>query len=366
MRIAVVGGGAFGVMTAARLAEANETVTLFERLPGLMQGSSANANRLHQGFHYPRHEETARQCARGFRGLTGEFGAAILKGVTNTYFIASERSLTSAGEFLAFCHRLGLPYRRLDLSRCDPAMKHVALGVSTNEVVYDQAVLRRLMIERLDRSGAEVRLGVGVVDLRRSKHGGFEIESRDGQRCGYDAVVNSSYADLSRLTARLGHPVEARQYEYVAAAVVALDWPHPVSLTVLDGPFMSLLPLDVRGRYLLYHVARSVIARHDGGFLDPAWLDPTTSPCARIDQRKWFAALRESCCHFVPALRGARLEGVLQGARMVLAHAEATDARTSTVTLLEPGYVSVFSGKIDHCLWVAEEVANVLGCRAPP
>src|SRR6185503_11570138 len=117
MKIAVIGGGGFGLMTATRLAEAGEAVTLFERLPSLMQGASANANRLHQGFHYPRHEKTARQCARGCELLAAEFPAAIIGGVSNTYFIASEGSLTSPAEFLEFCRRLDLPYRLLDLDR---------------------------------------------------------------------------------------------------------------------------------------------------------------------------------------------------------------------------------------------------------
>jgi 2-polyprenyl-6-methoxyphenol hydroxylase-like FAD-dependent oxidoreductase len=38
MKIAIIGGGTFGVMTAIRLAELGETVHLFERLPDLMQG----------------------------------------------------------------------------------------------------------------------------------------------------------------------------------------------------------------------------------------------------------------------------------------------------------------------------------------
>jgi hypothetical protein len=50
----------------------------------------------------------------------------------------------------------------------------------------------------------------------------------------------------------------------------------------------------------------------------------------------------------------------LQGPRMVLADREDTDARPSFVTLHEPGYMSVFSGKIDHCFWIAEEVKDRL------
>lgn len=364
MKIAVIGGGAFGLMTATRLAEAGEAVTVFERLPALMQGASANANRLHRGFHYPRHEKTARQCALGFHKLAAEFAAAMIGGVSNTYFIASQGSLTSPVEFLSFCRRLDLPYRLLDLDRCEPAVTNVALGVATDELVYDRSVLRALMAARLGRSGAGVQVGVDVVDIRRTRGGGFALMIGDGREYHCDAVVNCSYADLNRLTARLGHRLETRQYEYAAAAVVALDWPQPASLTVLDGPFVSLLPLGDPGRYLLYHVEQSVIARHDGPFLDRAWLDPRRAPFAAVDRSRWFEALVENGSRFVPALRNARLVDVLQGPRMVLAGAEATDARPSLVTLLEPGYVVVFSGKIDHCMWVADEVASQLGCLA--
>ena len=44
MSIAVIGGGVFEVMTAIKLAEMGQTVSLFERRSVLMQAASANAN----------------------------------------------------------------------------------------------------------------------------------------------------------------------------------------------------------------------------------------------------------------------------------------------------------------------------------
>ena len=46
MHIAVIGGGVFGTMIAIRLAEFGRSVTLLERLPALMQGTSTLANCL--------------------------------------------------------------------------------------------------------------------------------------------------------------------------------------------------------------------------------------------------------------------------------------------------------------------------------
>lgn len=361
MNIAVIGGGVFGVMTAIRLAEMGQSVSLFERLPGLMQGASVNANRLHVGFHYPRDAETARQCLRGARAFREDFGAAIIPGVSNAYFIAREGSLTSPVDYLAHCDSLGLHYRVIDPGTFQPPVTNTALGVMTDEVIYTADVLRELMVARLRRSGARTLVDRDVVDIRRDGTRGIEISTREAAPACFDAVVNCAYADINRLTARLSHRIEARHYEYAAVPIIELDWPELVSITILDGAFMSLLPFGERGRYLLYHVSHSVIAQSDAPLLDRAWLDPRTSPFTAVDRREWFDRHLERCCHFIPALRSARLTGVVQGPRMVLADREDTDARPSMVTSHEPDYLTVFAGKIDHCTWVADEVAMRLG-----
>jgi hypothetical protein len=85
-----------------------------------------------------------------------------------------------------------------------------------------------------------------------------------------------------------------------------------------------------------------------------------------VNKADWFDAQLASCCEFVPALRNCRLKGFAQGPRRVLAKSDATDARPSIITDHEPGYLSVFSGKIDHSVWVADEVASRLGRNREP
>jgi glycine/D-amino acid oxidase-like deaminating enzyme len=361
-RIAVIGGGVFGVMTAIRLAESGNQVDLYERLPGLLQGASSNANRLHKGFHYPRDEETARQCLRGFQKFQDEFGSAILQGVTNAYFIASEGSLTSPEEFLAFCSRLGLDWRPVELRHFHPEVTNVSLGVMTDELVYDPAVLRRLMSERLQRCGVSVHLASTIVDIERLGANGLKLFIDGNQKARFDAVVNCSYAEINRLTNRLGHEIQPRLYEYAAGAIVEPGFPVPASISILDGPFVTLLPFGNNGEHLLYHVKHSVISEAREPLLDPAWLDPDSSPFASLDAEQWFRTLIESCCEFIPALKDATLKRVRQGPRMVLKDSEDTDARPSIVTVHEPSYITVLSGKVDHCVWVADEIAQKMDC----
>lgn len=152
MKVAIIGGGVFGAMTAIHLAERGWDVTIFERLPALMSGASQHANRLHLGFHYPRHGETARQCLLGVDRFQAEFGAAVLPGEGNAYFIADEGSLTTPESFLAFCQEQGLRYREIDPARYVLGVKKAGLGVLTDEVMYDPLILRDLIAARLDQA----------------------------------------------------------------------------------------------------------------------------------------------------------------------------------------------------------------------
>lgn len=360
MKIAVIGGGVFGSMTALRLAEAGHGVTIFERQPSLMMGASYNnQNRLHLGFHYPRDDETARQCIRGFKRFVDEFSACILSGFPNAYFIASEGSNTTPANFIAFCDRLGLRYTLIDLAAFEPRVCNVDMGLLTDEVVYDSNLVRAVITERLAASNVAILTGKEVSALAREGDAYRVFSSQRGET--FDAVVNCSYADINRLTATLGHPVEVRQYEYTAVPVVELQLNHPAGVTIMDGRFMTLLPFGKSGRYLLYHVDHAVIARENAPTMNHDWLTPESGPFAAIDKEAWFEAIRESCVGFVPELRNARHVDSLQGPRMVLANRDDTDERPSITIQVEPRYITVFAGKIDHCIWVADTVTGMLG-----
>ncbi|MGE0847684.1 MAG: NAD(P)/FAD-dependent oxidoreductase [Flavobacteriaceae bacterium] len=358
--IAVIGGGAFGVMTAIALAESGYAATVYERLPELMAGTTRSGNRVHMGYHYPRDATTVRQCMRGYARFTEEFAEAILGNVTNAYFIADAGSLVSAEEYIAFCDRFSLPYSRIDPGGFAGGIHDVSLGILTPEVMFDPAAFRRIALKRLSESGAGVVVETDIADIRHEEDGGFLLQSASGRAYRADAVVNCAYANMGRVAAGFGAGENKRQFEYTAIPVVRVPGLPPCSVTVLDGSFFCLLPYGRAGDYLLYHVDHSVVARDRAATLDPAWLDAAASPAATADHAAVFRRTLEAASPFMPALRDAVLQDFVHGVRMVLPDEDATDARPSVVTLRAPGYAEVFSGKISHCTWVGEEVAALL------
>lgn len=357
--VAIVGCGIFGAMSALRLAARGASVTVFERQSRPLQGASYNnQNRLHLGFHYPRDDETARQSIRGFERFRKEFAPCILGDFPNAYFVASEGSLVNADQYLAFCRRMGLRHQRIDPARYDPLVQGVDLGVLCDEVVYDSAVLGTLMLRRLGEVGIEPRFGAAVEQIER-RGAGFRLHVAGQGTRDFDAVVNCTYAHVNELGAQLGHDVADYQFEYTMVPIV--EWDHaPVGVSIMDGPFMTVLPFGQTGRYLLYHVAHSVVAEHVGPRMPAEWALKATSPARQVDEAALFERIRQACCRFVPALRDVRCSGFLEGPRMVLANRHQTDARPSIVRRVEPGYVTAFTGKIDHCIWVAEDIADLI------
>jgi hypothetical protein len=349
----------FGAMTALRLSYAGFSVEVFERKSEPLRGASYNnQNRLHLGFHYPRDSETARQCVRGFKRFCEEFSECINGDFLNCYFVAREGSLTSPADYLRFCRELKVDHQEFAIGDFPIEVRKVALAIRCPEAVYDAGLLRELVLARMRRS--KVVLSHRDVAKLSVKGPAFELTFGDGSRQEFDAIVNASYANLNRFDADLGLSVSENQYEYTFVPVLEIPFPRSLGVTIMDGSFMTVLPFGKTGRYLLYHVERTVIERCVQQLLPREWLATETGPLAGSDRVLLARQMVEACADFVPALASARVVGHLEGPRMVLARRDDTDARPSIVQSPVPNYITIFSGKIDHCVWVADDVTERL------
>jgi len=239
-------------------------------------------------------------------------------------------------------------------------VRNVDLGIVTPEVVFDPVALARVIRDRLARLDVTVSAGSTVTSVERTGSDSYVVTAGRGTRT-FDAVVNCGYANANRISGMLGLSYPMRQYEYVAVPIVALDdSERHTSITILDGPFFCLLPFGSDGDHIINHVDHSVVAREDAAIVDAAWLDPETAPLAALDHDRLYETILAGCIEFMPGLRHARFKGFSGAPRVVLANVDDTDTRPSLVSQRSPGYVEVFSGKVDHCTWVGDEVAALL------
>lgn len=357
-RVAVIGAGIFGCNVALTLAEAGYEVALLERLPNIMKGTSANnTNRVHQGFHYPRGIETAIECRDNYKKFEMIYSEALIKDCPNIYGIAEKESKTSKEAFLNFCDFMKLSYSVIDLNNLDIKLNGCNLGVLGEETIIDVDTLRELLKLKIKNSNnIKVALNTEVQRIEK-KLNQYDLyyNSKEQLKETFDAVINCSYSNINTLTEQLGYEIQDAQFEYTVTPIIEMDI-SPIALTIMDGPFFTLFPHGKTKNFLLYHVDHSVIKREINKTVNPDWLDPEKSPLSYINKTKFFENLIKSCSFFMPEIVNAKLCGFLESPRMVLPKREQDDARPSFINDYGEGYLTVFSGKIDRSVSIADSV----------
>ena len=108
MKIAVIGGGIFGITTAFTLGEKYD-VELFEKNNDLLKAASgSNQYRVHRGYHYPRSVQTVLEIMKSENSFQKIFSDATVSNYEHYYCIAKKNSFTSAKQFVDFCTKYGL------------------------------------------------------------------------------------------------------------------------------------------------------------------------------------------------------------------------------------------------------------------
>lgn len=354
--VAVIGCGIFGATIGARLARDGFQVTVFEKNTKPILGASLNnQNRLHLGYHYPRDLETAQSCIDGFYRFKKLYASAVREDFRNYYFIAEQGSRVDFSKYLEFCASLDQPYRVLEPGEV-PEMRQVQGGIECEEVIYDSRILGELVQADLAATGAKLELGARVSQLTADAAGGYVLNVNGSAR-HFDKVINCTYADINRFDAGLGIDSLEHQYEYTCVPVVELDV-DPIGLTVMDGPFWTLLPFGKTNTYLVYHVDHTVVEREFALTMPAGWNAEDQTVVSQTRATQVFNDCMTAITPFYAPMARARMKGFLPGPRMVLKGVDDTDKRPSIMNEVKPGYWTVFSGKVDHCTWVSEKIAS--------
>jgi hypothetical protein len=358
INVVVIGCGIFGAEIALKVSNIGLSVKIFEANDDILLGASMNnQNRLHLGFHYPRDIETGIQSIRGFDLFKNKYEKCIQSNFLNTYFIASNNSLTDMDEYLIFCKELGVPFKNINSEDLPIKLEGVGRGISCNEVVYDCEILRDIVQENIKKNNIDISLKSRVEEISKNDDL-FTLKTTSGEEVDADVVINATYGASNYLTEQLGILVPERQYEYTVVPIIELDI-DKIGITIMDGPFLTILPFGKTNKFLLYHVDLSVIDSEVNTKLNLEWLSKKTSPLSKINKEDYFNMMIDECKNFIPVLQKSKLIDFLEGPRMVLPRRDDSDERPSLITDTNY-YIEVFSGKIDHSIWIAEEISKGL------
>jgi glycine/D-amino acid oxidase-like deaminating enzyme len=358
----VIGGGFYGLRIALHLRESAglRDVLVLEAEPELMSRASyANQARVHNGYHYPRSILTGYRSKVNLPRFREEYADAVVAGFTHHYAVARSLSRTNARQFETFCKRIGSSVRDApaDVSRRFDSTR-VERVFTVQEPAFDSRVLREILMDRIRlRGGIDVRTGVRVERVGGAD-GDVEVVASDGTHRAPN-VINATYAGINTLHANSGLPLIEVQQELTEMALVSL----PAALedgavTVMDGPFFSIMPFPSRGLHTLSHVRYTPHQRWREGAGAPA-IAPYAA-LAGITRGSNFAAMYADVVRYLPAAAGMRHRDSLYEVKTVLTRSSDDDSRPILFRrdLGPRGYTCVLGGKLDNIYDVLEELED--------
>lgn len=318
MKVVVIGGGLFGCCAALELDRAGHDVTLYEARSDIMcLASRVNHARLHIGYHYPRSPETARQSIEGLLSFFMEFKDFIRTGFPNYYAIAAEGSQVTVDEYRAFCADVGISLLPAWPDAECLCRDRLAACFLVREPVFDWRELAVHICRRLhSRVCVKYCLQPTLTDIDDA-----------------DFTINCTYARVNEIQNLLGLPEIPLCYE--KCSIPVFEWAHePIGLTVMDGPFCTVMPYGYwQNHFLLYHVEQSVQGSH---------------------------AIYESSAAWLPFLPAVSRSYYLYTTRVVKENPD--DARLTEIYRWpqRPNYLAVLSGKLTTAVRCAVQVREII------
>lgn len=170
------------------------------------------------------------------------------------YATSSQFSWTDGQQFMQFCKAAGIPCERLPVERyfkngmCDGAFK-------TREYTYDAMLLKEYYLEQLKQYGSavEIKYETDIVSIQRDKEKYLIHTKSESFETGF--ILNASYAATNQILSMAG--LEPFKIKYELCEIILCDVNEAlrhVGITVMDGPFFSIMPFGKTGLHSLTSV----------------------------------------------------------------------------------------------------------------
>jgi glycine/D-amino acid oxidase-like deaminating enzyme len=369
----IIGGGFYGAAIAVYLAKERglKRILLVEREPALlMRASYNNQARVHNGYHYPRSFTTAYRSRVNLPKFVRDWPLAVKKDFTKLYAISRRNSKVTAKQFERFCGQIGA-----DVKPVVPALRNlfeprlIEDVYLVEEYAFNTTQLATWAERELKEAGVQIHYKTRATAISRGSNTPLQVMlEHDGgaqEVVGCRYVFNCTYSGLNQFKGDFPGVNTGLKQEITEMALMQM----PPSLdglgvTVMDGPFFSMMPFPARGLHTLSHVRYTPhLNWNDERGVDPYEKLRHYERDTRVDRM-----LRDVGRYMPEVLKAKHIDSLFE-IKTVLAKNEGDDGRPILFQKHAelPGCYSVLGGKIDNIYDVLEtleaEIINGLDAQ---
>jgi len=253
----IIGAGLYGLYAALFCAKLGQSVYVLEQdKEPFMRATYINQARVHMGYHYPRSLSTALKSAGYFHRFVSDYGFCIHHKFDQIYATSAKFSWTDAAEFMKFCKDAGIPCSEVSADiyfnsdMCDGVFK-------TCEYTYDAMLLKQYFLDELSKyPSVQIDYETKLIEIE-SDGADYHVLC-DGKEYVAPFVLNATYAAVNNVLDKVkGLVAEPFALKYELCEIILCEVGESlkdVGLTIMDGPFFSLMPFGKTGLHSLTSV----------------------------------------------------------------------------------------------------------------
>lgn len=367
----IIGAGLYGLYAAEFCAKREEKVLVLEcDSAPFKRATYINQARVHQGYHYPRSISTATKSAGYFERFNKDYGFCINGEFEKIYATSSQYSWTDGTQFKDFCKAAGILCEELYTGQffkegmCDGAFL-------TREYTYDAMILRDYFLEELKKySNVEIQCGAHIQKIERTEES-YYLYLTDGKVYKTGFLLNATYASTNQILEMTGYEKFGIKYELCEIILCEVNAKmKKYGITVMDGPFFSLMPFGKTGLHSLTSVTFTPhtvsydgvptfsCQQESGGYCSPSYLG-NCNDCP-VKPKTAFPYMANLARKYLKEEYEFSYHSSLFSMKPILMSSEIDDSRPTVVRTYSknPTFVSVLSGKINTVYDLDEVLIN--------
>ena len=376
----IIGAGFYGLYAALKCAQSGQRILVLESDSApFSRATYINQARVHMGYHYPRSFSTAIKSAHYFDRFCKDFGFCCFTVFDQVYATSSHFSWTNAQEFRNFCHAANIrcddisPDKYFNKGLCDGAFV-------TTEYTYDAQVLKQWFLDQLKASpNVEIKYNTRISKATRiSKVTGqsrendtWHVQLNNSEEVETPFILNTSYAGVNEIHSLFGFEPFKIKYELCEIILCSVSEElKNVGITVMDGPFFSIMPFGKTGLHSLTSVtftphktsydslATFECMKRSNGLCSPGKLYNCNN-CPAIPESAW-PFMSQLARKYLKAEYAFEYKSSLFSMKPILLASEIDDSRPTVIRQLsdKPTFISVLSGKI-NTVYDLDEVLQI-------
>lgn len=358
----IIGGGLYGLYSALYCGKKGEKILVLEHdNASFKRATYINQARVHKGYHYPRSFSTAKKSANYFERFVNDYGFCINGSFKKIYATSLNFSYTNNVAFQKFCNSTNIPCESI------PSQWIFKDGVVdgaflTEEYTYDAKILLDFFIAEIEKRPNITLLYNSRIEKIAKKNNTWEIIEKNNGHISCPFILNATYASVNQVLGLFEEKFEAFKIKYELCEIILCSTNKKLAeygITVMDGPFFSIMPFGKTGYHSLTSVSRTPhetsydsyptfsCQNHCRGYCSPQQLG-NCNDCRNRPTSAWPYMSKLAKKYLNDDLQ-FKYEKSLFSMKPILMASEVDDSRPTVIKIFskEPTLISILSGKIN-------------------